>query len=133
MSYRDPLTLQSLLFTSVRALGGTWRPAPCGIGDVAISADEGQTLGDGSVMRLRIVIAAVGIDTDKPVMHLSHFVTVTTPSEREAVGPTMSASAIVPCAFLTVDDVIEAFDIATVAVNVRVGVLIDAAEVSRGI
>ena len=84
-------------------------------------------------MRLRIVIAAVGIDTDKPVMHLSHFVSVTTPSEREAVAPTMSASAIVPCAFLTVDDVIEAFDIATVAVNVRVGTLIDAAEVSRGI
>ena len=84
-------------------------------------------------MRLLIVIAAVGIDTDKPVMHLSHFVTVTTPSEREAVGPTMSASAIVACDFLTVDDVIEAFDVATAAVNVRVGVLIDAAEVSRGI
>ena len=133
MSYRDPLTLQSLLFTSVRALGGTWRPAPCAIGDVAISATEGQTLGDGSVMRLLIVIAAVGIDSDKPVMHLTHFVSVTTPSHREAVAPTMSCSAVVPCAFLTVDDVIEAFDAATVAVNVRVGVLIDAAEVSRGI
>ena len=45
----------------------------------------------------------------------------------------MSASAIVACDFLTVDDVIEAFDVATAAVNVRVGVLIDAAEVSRGI
>jgi hypothetical protein len=33
----------------------------------------------------------------------------------------------------TVDDVIEAFDAATVAVNLRMGALIDAAEVSRGI
>jgi magnesium transporter len=34
---------------------------------------------------------------------------------------------------VTVDDVIEAFDAATVAVNIRMGALIDAAEVSRGI
>jgi hypothetical protein len=45
----------------------------------------------------------------------------------------MSCSAVTPCAFLTVDDVIEAFDVATVAVNLRMGALIDAAEVSRGI
>jgi hypothetical protein len=94
---------------------------------------EGQTLGDGSVMRLLIVIAAVGIDSDKPVMHLTHFVSVTTPSHRDAVPPTMSCSAVTPCAFLTVDDVIEAFDVATVAVNARMGALIDAAEVSRAI
>lgn len=133
MSYRDPLSLQSLMFTSVRALGGTWKPAPAAIGDVAISATEGQTLGDGSVMRLLIVIAAVSIDSDKPVMHLTHFVSVSTPSHRDAVVPTMSCSAAVPCAFLTVDDVIEAFDAATVAVNARMGALIEAAEVSRGI
>lgn len=133
MSYRDPLNLQSLLFTSVRALGGTWKPAPSAIGDVAISATESQVLGDGSVMRLLVVIAAVGIDSDKPVMHLTHFVSVTTPSHTEAVAPTMTCSAVVPCAFLTVDDVIEAFDAATVAVNVRISALIDAAEVSRGI
>ena len=133
MTDRDPLSLQSLLFTSVRSLGGTWKPAPCAIGDVAISATEGQTLGDGSVMRLLIVIAAVGIDSDKPVMHLTHFVSVTTPSHREAVAPTMSCSAVTPCAFLTVDDVIEAFDIATDAVNARMAALIEAAEVSRGI
>jgi hypothetical protein len=84
-------------------------------------------------MRLLIVIAAVGIDTDSPKMHLTHFVSVTTPSHRDAVAPTMSCSALTPCAFLTVDDVIEAFDAATVAVNVRMGALIDAAEVSRGI
>jgi len=133
MSYRDPLSLQSLMFTSVRALGGTWKPAPCAIGDVAISATEGQTLGDGSVMRLLIVIAAVSIDSDKPVMHLTHFVSVSTPSHRDAVVPTMSCSAAVPCDFLTVDDVIEAFDAATVAVNARMGALIEAAEISRGI
>jgi len=133
MSYRDLLSLQSLMFTSVRALGGTWKPAPCAIGDVAISATEGQTLGDGSVMRLLIVIAAVSIDSDKPVMHLTHFVSVSTPSHRDAVVPTMSCSAAVPCDFLTVDDVIEAFDAATVAVNARMGALIEAAEVSRGI
>ena len=133
MTERDPLSLQNLLFTSVRALGGTWKPAPAAIGDVAISATEGQTLGDGSVMRLLIVIAAVGIDTDSPKMHLTHFVSVTTPSHRDAVAPTMSCSALTPCAFLTVDDVIEAFDAATVAVNARMGALIDAAEVSRGI
>jgi hypothetical protein len=45
----------------------------------------------------------------------------------------MSCSAVTPCAFLTVDDVIEAFDVATVAVNARVAILIEAAEVSRGI
>jgi hypothetical protein len=39
----------------------------------------------------------------------------------------------VPCAFLTVDDVIEAFDAATVAVNARMAALIEAAEVSRAI
>jgi hypothetical protein len=133
MSTRDPLSLQNLLFTSVRALGGTWKPAPAAIGDVAISATESQLLGDGSVMRLLIVIAAVGTDTDKPVMHLTHFVSVTDPSYSGAVGPTMSCSAVTPCAFLTVDDVIEAFDVATVAVNARVAVLIEAAEVSRGI
>jgi len=133
MTERDPLSLQSLLFTSVRALGGTWKPAPAAIGDVAISATESQLLGDGSVMRLLIVIAAVGTDTDKPVMHLTHFVSVTDPSYSGAVGPTMSCSAVTPCAFLTVDDVIEAFDVATVAVNARVAVLIEAAEVSRGI
>ena len=133
MTDRDPLSLQNLLFTSVRALGGTWKPAPAAIGDVAISATEGQTLGDGSVMRLLIVIAAVGTDTDKPVMHLTHFVSVTDPSYSGAVGPTMSCSAVTPCAFLTVDDVIEAFDVATVAVNARVAILIEAAEVSRGI
>ncbi len=133
MSNRDPLSLQSLMFTSVRALGGTWKPAPAAIGDVAISATESQLLGDGSVMRLLIVIAAVGTDTDKPVMHLTHFVSVTDPSYSGAVGPTMSCSAVTPCAFLTVDDVIEAFDVATVAVNARVAVIIEAAEVSRGI
>jgi hypothetical protein len=133
MTDRDPLSLQNLLFTSVRALGGTWKPAPAAIGDVAISATESQLLGDGSVMRLLIVIAAVGTDTDKPVMHLTHFVSVTDPSYSGAVGPTMSCSAVTPCAFLTVDDVIEAFDVATVAVNARVAVLIEAAEVSRGI
>ena len=133
MTDRDPLSLQSLLFTSVRSLGGTWKPAPCAIGDVAISATAGQTLGDGSVMRLLIVIAAVGIDSDKPVMHLTHFVSVTTPSHRDAVPPTMTCSAVTPCAFLTVDDVIEAFDIATDAVNARMAALIEAAEVSRGI
>jgi hypothetical protein len=121
------------MFTSVRALGGTWKPAPAAIGDVAISATESQLLGDGSVMRLLIVIAAVGTDTDKPVMHLTHFVSVTDPSYSGAVGPTMSCSAVTPCAFLTVDDVIEAFDVATVAVNARVAVIIEAAEVSRGI
>ena len=133
MSTRDPLSLQSLMFTSVRALGGTWKPAPAAIGDVAISATESQLLGDGSVMRLLIVIAAVGTDTDKPVMHLTLFVSVTDPSCSGAVGPTMSCSAVTPCAFLTVDDVIEAFDVATVAVNARVATLIEAAEVSRGI
>jgi len=133
MTDRDPLSLQNLLFTSVRALGGTWKPAPAAIGDVAISATESQLLGDGSVMRLLIVIAAVGTDTDKPVMHLTHFVSVTDPSYSGAVGPTMSCSAVTPCAFLTVDDVIEAFDVATVAVNARVAILIEAAEVSRGI
>jgi hypothetical protein len=66
-------------------------------------------------------------------MHLTHFVSVTDPSCSGAVGPTMSCSAVTPCAFLTVDDVIEAFDAATVAVNIRMGALIDAAEVSRGI
>lgn len=133
MNNRDPLSLQSLLYTSVKPLGGSWSPAPACVGDVAISADEGQTLGDGSVMRLRIVIAAINISSDKPVMHLSHFVSVTVPSHHEAIAPSMTCSAVVPCNFLTIDDVIEAFDLATAYVNDRMGVLIAAGEISRDI
>jgi hypothetical protein len=133
MTYRDPLSLQSLLFTAVRALGGTWHPAPSAIGDIAIAADESQSLDDGNEMKLRIVITAVGIDTDSPKLHLSHFVSVRMPTHRESIAPSMACCSVWPCAFDSVDSIIEAYDAAAEYVNDRKATMILAVEASRGI
>ena len=90
MTSRDPLSLQNFLFTCARSLGGTWRPAPCVIGDVAIRADEANVLGDGSTMRLSIIITAQAIDTDKPRLHLTHLLNVKTVASTKEVHESIS-------------------------------------------
>lgn len=132
MTERDPLSLQNFLFTCARSLGGTWRPAPCVIGDVAICADEASVLGDGSTMRLRIVITAQAIDTDKPRLHLTHMLHVkTTASTNPATPPSVSAYADVACAFYSVDEVLCAIDETTALVNDQMGALVAALAVSH--
>ena len=125
MTDRDPLTLQNFLFTCARSLGGTWRPAPSTIGDVAICADESQALGDGTTMTLRIVITAAAIDTAAPRLHLTHLLHVKTPATTNpATPPRLSAYADVACAFDTVDTVLQAIDDATVIVNDQMNALV---------
>jgi hypothetical protein len=132
MTERDPLSLQNFLFTCARSLGGTWRPAPCVIGDVAICADESSVLGDGSTMRLRIVITAQAIDTDKPRLHLTHLLHVkTNASTNPATPPSVSAYADVACAFYSVDEVLCAIDETTALVNDQMGALVAALAVSH--
>ena len=132
MTDRDPLSLQNFLFTCARSLGGTWRPAPCVIGDVAICADEATVLGDGSTMRLRIIITAQAIDTDKPRLHLTHLLNVkTVASTNPATPPSVSAYADVPCAFLTLDEVLAAIDETTALVNDQMSALVAGLAVSH--
>lgn len=131
MSSRDPLSLQTFLFTCARSLGGTWRPAPCMIGDVAICADEASVLGDGSTMQLRITITAVSID-DKPRLHLSHLLHVkTVASTNPATPPSASAYADVPCAFQSLDEVLAAIDETTTMVNDQMSALVAGLAVSH--
>lgn len=132
MTLRDPLSLQNFLFTCARSLGGTWRPAPCVIGDVAIRADEANVLGDGSTMRLSIIITAQAIDTDKPRLHLTHILDVKTiATTNPATPPRVSACADVPCAFFTLDEVLAAIDEATALVNDQMSALVAALAVSH--
>ena len=131
MSTRNPLDVQSLLFSAVRALGGTWQPAPCVFGDVAIKANEKTELPDGSTMSLSIVLTACGIDEAQPHLHVSHFVNVTS-AGMTAVPPYATASATTKCAFLTIDDVLAAYDVTTANINDRAATLIAGLEASRG-
>ena len=130
MSTRDPLLLQSLLFSAVRALGGTWQPAPCVFGDVAIQCKESTALPDGSTMTLTVTMTACGINDEQPRMHLSHFVGVTSVG-MTAVPPYATASAIVKCAFKTIDDVLDAYNVTTANINDRAATLIAGLEASR--
>jgi len=130
MSTRDPLLLQSLLFSAVRALGGTWQPAPCVFGDVAIQCKESTALPDGSTMTLTVTMTACGINDEQPRMHLSHFVGVTSPG-MTTVPPYAVSSAVVKCAYKTIDDVLDAYNVTTANINDRAASLIAGLEASR--
>lgn len=129
MTDRDPLSLQSLLFTAARALGGTWQPAPSVIGDVAIKATERTQLGDGAEVSLTIIITASQYDTHRPLLHLTHFLSVRPTAS--SVPPHVNVSTVVPCAFDSIDSIMQAFDTATEQINESVSTLAAAAQVTH--
>lgn len=132
MTTRDPLTLQNFLMTCAKPLGGTWQPAASAIGDVSIKCTEAQVLGDGSTMRLTIIITAVGIDTDKPRLHLTHLLDVRSDATQNPANPASAqATSHVPCAFATVDEVLAAIDETTANINEQMAALIAGLEAAH--
>lgn len=130
MTYRDPLSLQNFLITCAKPLGGTWHPAPATVGDVAIKCTEAQKLGDGSTMQLTIIISAVLLDTDKPRLHLTHLLNVRNDATCNPANPASAqATADVPCAFATVDEVLAAIDETTANINEQMASLIYSLEI----
>lgn len=125
MTSRDPLSLQQFLFTCTKPLGGTWQPAACAIGDVSIKCTEATELGDGSIMRLTIIVTAVDIDSDKPRLHLTHLVDVRSDAtQNPANPPSAQSTAAVPCAFASVDEVLAAIDDTTAKINDQMSALV---------